>query len=147
MIPRDKLEHILEYARQQKQSGAMACRVPPGDMVEIMELLLAAQEGNHADIVAAAEKLARCKGRYHSEQNYRALAALFGVTVPDLEPMAGDGNFLAVPNGWKLVPEDADQNMIDAAYRALDAGVFPGGVYADMIATAPLPPVPGGDHG
>lgn len=35
-------------------------------------------------INAAAEKLVRCKGRYHSEQNYRALAALFGVTTPDL---------------------------------------------------------------
>ncbi len=30
----------------------------------------------------------RCKGRYHSEQNYRALVALFGVTVPDLSPLA-----------------------------------------------------------
>ncbi|OCV51821.1 hypothetical protein A9P92_17810 [Klebsiella pneumoniae] len=35
-------------------------------------------------INAAAEKLVRCKGRYHSEQNYRALAALFGVKTPDL---------------------------------------------------------------
>ena len=38
-------------------------------------------------IRAAAEKLVRCKGRYHSEQNYRALAALFGVKTPDLPPM------------------------------------------------------------
>ncbi|UYY75204.1 ead/Ea22-like family protein [Klebsiella michiganensis] len=38
-------------------------------------------------IRAAAEKLVRCKGRYHSEQNYRALAALFGVTTPDLPPI------------------------------------------------------------
>lgn len=38
-------------------------------------------------INAAAEKLVRCKGRYHSEQNYRALAALFGVTTPDLPPL------------------------------------------------------------
>lgn len=35
--------------------------------------------------VAAAEKLVRCKGRFHSEQNYRALAALFGVTTPDID--------------------------------------------------------------
>lgn len=41
-------------------------------------------------IVAAAEKLVRCKGRYHSEQNYRALAALFGVTTPDLPPLESD---------------------------------------------------------
>ncbi|WP_320077510.1 ead/Ea22-like family protein [Klebsiella michiganensis] len=38
-------------------------------------------------IKAAAEKLVRCKGRYHSEQNYRALAALFGVNTPDLPPL------------------------------------------------------------
>ncbi|HBV0087441.1 TPA: ead/Ea22-like family protein [Klebsiella pneumoniae] len=38
-------------------------------------------------IRAAAEKLVRCKGRYHSEQNYRSLAALFGVTTPDLPPL------------------------------------------------------------
>lgn len=43
-----------------------------------------------AAIIAAAEKLVRCKGRYHSEQNYRALAALFGVTVPDLPPLAAE---------------------------------------------------------
>ncbi|MEG2267016.1 MAG: hypothetical protein RSC68_22140, partial [Acinetobacter sp.] len=41
-------------------------------------------EGETYKIIKAAEKLVRCKGRYHSEQNYRALAALFGVTVPDL---------------------------------------------------------------
>lgn len=38
-------------------------------------------------INTAAEKLVRCKGRYHSEQNYRALAALFGVNTPNLPPL------------------------------------------------------------
>ncbi|EKG1409843.1 ead/Ea22-like family protein [Escherichia coli] len=41
-------------------------------------------------IKSAAEKLVRCKGRYHSEQNYRVLAALFGVTVPDLPPLEAE---------------------------------------------------------
>ena len=41
-------------------------------------------------INAAAEKLVRCKGRYHSELNYRALADLFGVTMPDLPPLDGE---------------------------------------------------------
>ncbi|CVH63863.1 Uncharacterised protein [Serratia marcescens] len=41
MINRSKLEHILAYARQQKQFGFPTCRIPPGDMVEIMERLLA----------------------------------------------------------------------------------------------------------
>ncbi|HFE3513948.1 TPA: hypothetical protein ACF3JK_003890 [Klebsiella aerogenes] len=53
-----------------------------GYVDELVEALEKAQTIN-----AAAEKLVRCKGRYHSEQNYRALAALFGVTTPDLPPL------------------------------------------------------------
>ncbi|EOG1800328.1 TPA: ead/Ea22-like family protein [Klebsiella pneumoniae] len=49
---------------------------------EMVEALEKAQTIN-----AAAEKLVRCKGRYHSEQNYRALAALFSVNTPDLPPL------------------------------------------------------------
>ncbi|HHQ2328855.1 TPA: hypothetical protein ACSPFY_001513 [Klebsiella pneumoniae] len=41
MINRDKLEHILEYAKQQRHIG-QSCKVPPEDMVEIMERLLRA---------------------------------------------------------------------------------------------------------
>ncbi|MFR0251692.1 DUF551 domain-containing protein [Escherichia coli] len=37
MINRTKLEHILEYARQQKRFG-QHCKIPPGDMVEIVEI-------------------------------------------------------------------------------------------------------------
>ncbi|HGY4818906.1 TPA: hypothetical protein ACNV1K_003633 [Klebsiella aerogenes] len=53
---------------------------------------------------AAAEKLVRCKGRYHSEQNYRALAALFGVTTPDLPPMDSESRTVTVklPEPFKL---------------------------------------------
>ncbi len=41
MINRNKLEHILEYAKQQRHIGQY-CKVPPEDMVEIMERLLSA---------------------------------------------------------------------------------------------------------
>lgn len=53
-----------------------------GYVDELVEALEKAQTIN-----AAAEKLVRCKGRYHSELNYRALAALFGVNTPDLPPL------------------------------------------------------------
>lgn len=49
-------------------------------------------------IIAAAEKLVRCKGRYHNEQNYRALAALFGVNTPDLSPLDGESRTVTVEN-------------------------------------------------
>ncbi|WP_395223910.1 ead/Ea22-like family protein [Klebsiella pneumoniae] len=57
----------------------MAYQAGGAEMVEALEKAQA--------INAAAEKLVRCKGRYHSEQNYRALAALFGVKTPDLPPL------------------------------------------------------------
>ncbi|HBV6573019.1 TPA: ead/Ea22-like family protein [Klebsiella pneumoniae] len=74
-------------------------------------------------INAAAEKLVRCKGRYHSEQNYRALAALFGVTVPDLPPLETEARTVSV----KLPPCVDDLHGIgmvmsaDAVTEALSA--------------------------
>lgn len=62
-------------------------------------------------IRAAAEKLVRCKGRYHSEQNYRALSALFGVNTPDLPPLDDESRAVTV------------ENLQESAYRAgLTAG-------------------------
>ncbi|WP_439232297.1 hypothetical protein [Klebsiella quasipneumoniae] len=59
-------------------------------------------------IRAAAEKLVRCKGRYHSEQNYRALAALFGVTTPDLPPLDSESRTVTVKLPPKIEHNDAD---------------------------------------
>lgn len=54
-------------------------------------------------INAAAEKLVRCKGRYHSELNYRALAALFGVMTSDLPPLDGE---LSTVNAVPVIPSE-----------------------------------------
>ncbi|WP_337071971.1 hypothetical protein [Klebsiella aerogenes] len=71
----------------------------PSEIRLLVEALEKAQTIN-----AAAEKLVRCKGRYHSEQNYRALAALFGVTTPDLPPLDGESRTVTV----KLPPLNDD---------------------------------------
>lgn len=62
---------------------------------------------------AAAERLVRCKGRYHSEQNYRALSALFGVTTPDLPPLDGESRTVTVklPEVRITVAESRRRNM------------------------------------
>src|SRR5690606_29004601 len=39
MINRDKLQRILEYAKQQRHIG-LHCKVPPEDMVEIVEMAM-----------------------------------------------------------------------------------------------------------
>ncbi|EPL8734615.1 TPA: ead/Ea22-like family protein [Klebsiella pneumoniae] len=65
-----------------EQPAVMAWNYQQARIDVLVEALEKAQTIN-----AAAEKLVRCKGRYHSEQNYRALAALFGVKTPDLPPL------------------------------------------------------------
>ena len=78
----------------------------PANILALVEALEKAQTIN-----AAAEKLVRCKGRYHSEQNYRALAALFGVNTPDLPPLDDESRSVTV------------ENLQESAYRAgLTAG-------------------------
>ncbi|HIH4715037.1 ead/Ea22-like family protein [Klebsiella pneumoniae] len=64
---------------QTDRNGEFIALANPVNVLALVEALEKAQTIN-----AAAEKLVRCKGRYHSEQNYRALAALFGVKTPDL---------------------------------------------------------------
>ncbi|MDU1294893.1 MAG: ead/Ea22-like family protein, partial [Enterobacter hormaechei] len=67
---------------QTDRNGEFIALANPANVLALVEALEKAQTIN-----AAAEKLVRCKGRYHSEQNYRALAALFGVKTPDLPPL------------------------------------------------------------
>ena len=67
------------------------------------------------DIRAASERLVRCKGRYHSEQNYRALAALFGVSAPDLPPLDSEARTLTIK-----LPSQTDFDDPLSAYEAIE---------------------------
>ncbi|GDR81201.1 hypothetical protein BvCmsOUP027_02082 [Escherichia coli] len=80
----DELERKQQYIKRRDQENEEIALT-----VGKLRVELEAAQKHIAELDAiksAAEKLVRCKGRYHSEQNYRALAALFGVTVPDLPP-------------------------------------------------------------
>lgn len=83
-------------------------------------------------INAAAEKLVRCKGRYHSELNYRALATLFGVTTPDLPPLDGEPVGEVIEVGDALLVE-WHKNLEEGAklYTAPQAPVMPFGLHPD----------------
>ncbi|EAX0692307.1 ead/Ea22-like family protein [Salmonella enterica] len=76
----------LQRGKDALEAVALALR---DDMRDAREKLEAAERSmaEQSAIVAAAEKLVRCKGRYHSELNYRTLAKLFGVITPDLPPL------------------------------------------------------------
>lgn len=83
-------------------------------------------------IRAAAEKLVRCKGRYHSEQNYRALAALFGVTTPELPPLDDEPAGEVVEVGGALLVE-WHKNLEEGAklYTTPQAPIMPFGLHPD----------------
>ncbi|EKN9262361.1 ead/Ea22-like family protein, partial [Salmonella enterica] len=82
------LDENLQLQREKDATEAVALALRD-DMRQAREKLEAAERSMavQSAIVAAAEKLVRCKGRYHSELNYRALAKLFGVITPDLPPL------------------------------------------------------------
>ncbi|MGO0648438.1 ead/Ea22-like family protein [Klebsiella quasipneumoniae] len=98
----------------------------PTNILALVEALEKAQTIN-----AAAEKLVRCKGRYHSEQNYRALAALFGVKTPDLPPLDSESSAVTV----KLTDineylAEVHDKTLNRAFRLLAEGVRAGDVAA-----------------
>ncbi|MEB6528075.1 ead/Ea22-like family protein [Klebsiella quasipneumoniae] len=78
-----RVEHIISDMKL--KHGDKDTYAPVMKWDEFLALVEALEKAQ--TINAAAEKLVRCKGRYHSEQNYRALAALFGVKTPDLPPL------------------------------------------------------------
>ena len=118
---------ITELAQRARINAECGEHLSPAETLELVEALesekhicatwrkTAKSTGEKLEkaqtINAAAEKLVRCKGRYHSEQNYRALAALFGVNTPDLPPLDDESRAVNV------------ENLQESAYRAgLTAG-------------------------
>lgn len=97
------LDENLQLQREKDAIEAVALALRD-DMRQAREQLEAAERrmAEQSAIVAAAEKLVRCKGRYHSELNYRALAALFGVNTPDLPPMDGESRTVMMPEPFKM---------------------------------------------
>ncbi len=85
------LASLKRRSAHAKEFGHDVLFVKLEDLDALVEALEKAQTIN-----AAAEKLVHCKGRYHSEQNYRALAALFGVTTPDLPPLDSESSAFTV---------------------------------------------------
>ncbi|EEC5247792.1 ead/Ea22-like family protein [Salmonella enterica subsp. enterica] len=79
----------LEAETRYREGAFIACNRWHDKFSEADDKLEAAERriAEQSAIVATAEKLVRCKGRYHSELNYRALAKLFGVVTPDLPPL------------------------------------------------------------
>ncbi len=82
------LEKAQQYAKERDEENQ--------DLMLTIGRFRLEREGLEA-IRAAAEKLVRCKGRYHSEQSYRALAALFGVKTPDLPPLDSESRTVKLP--------------------------------------------------
>lgn len=142
LAQREKFEAWAEHACAAPWGYLKKRRTTEGYSEQIYTCMWAAWKAAGAELVealekaqtinAAAEKLVRCKGRYHSEQNYRALAALFGVTTPDLPPLDGEpvGEVIEVGDallvGWH-------KNLEEGAklYTTPQAPVMPFGLHPD----------------
>lgn len=102
-------ESEIAHRAESDTSDLWQDEASPENILALVEALENAQAIN-----AAAEKLVRCKGRYHSEQNYRALAALFGVNTPDLPPLDGESQPVTVKlpsgTGWASDPYNHGRN-------------------------------------
>ena len=118
---------VCEHISKERPHDAMFIALAnPANILALVEALEKAQTIN-----AAAEKLVRCKGRYHSEQNYRALAALFGVKTPDLPPLDSESSAVTV----KLTDineylAEVHDKTLNRAFRLLAEGVRAGDVAA-----------------
>ncbi|HDT5552696.1 TPA: hypothetical protein QHK51_002388 [Klebsiella pneumoniae subsp. ozaenae] len=98
-IDAKELAIIARYSKGRAAAEKFYALANPNNVIALVEALEKAQAIN-----AAAEKLVRCKGRYHSEQNYRALAALFGVKTPDLPPLDSESRTVTVKLPQRLQP-------------------------------------------
>ncbi|UHD37435.1 ead/Ea22-like family protein [Citrobacter portucalensis] len=79
----------MVFSENEARDAAFIAAANPATVLAMLDELESAEKriAEQSAIVTAAEKLVRCKGRYHGELNYRALAKLFGVTAPDLPPL------------------------------------------------------------
>ncbi len=135
MINRTKLEHILEYARQQRRFG-QHCKIPPEDMVEIVEIAMR-KAGNspvtpgrlpggftiedakelHENLVCSHISQALSGEKMKKNDRDADLRWIHGVIVQaawfvkaSLEQNALSGNSPVTPDGWiscsDRMPED-----------------------------------------
>lgn len=121
MINRNKLEHILEYARQQRHIG-QSCKVPPEDMVEIMERLLNAGNSPVAPddvsiFEAAIEECKTCDSIDEHAWNHGVLAVIAKyescrAAMLAAAPQSPGSEPATVPGKWipvsERMPEDDD---------------------------------------
>lgn len=141
MINRTKLEHILEYARQQRRFG-QHCKIPPGDMVEIVEMAMR-KAGNspvtparllggftiedakelHEDLVRSHISQALSGEKMKKKDRDADLRWIHGVIVQaawfvkaSLEQNALSGNSPGTPDSWiscsERMPDDGQHVII-----------------------------------
>lgn len=109
MINRAKLQHILEYAKQQRNIG-LHCKVPPEDMVEIVEAAMLQGDERVTTVYKLPEGYALVP-----VEPTREMMAAFALGADDIEYEPGkrweDGEC------WYAEVNDADSFV--SAYRCM----------------------------
>lgn len=105
MINRDKLEHILEYAKQQRHIG-QSCKVPPEDMVEIMERLLMAGTLTNEDTKQAWTGIPDIDNAINMLDRIDTLESCDDDRIEAVKAVLRGlaGNSPVIPDGYRLQP-------------------------------------------
>lgn len=105
MINRTKLEHILEYARQQRRFGQL-CKILPGDMVEIVEIAMR-KAGNYP---VTPDSWISCSERTPNDAQWCVVNTKYGYYVQCWSEGQGWlGDDISIPEcdviNWMPLPE------------------------------------------
>ena len=119
MINRTKLQHILEYAKQQRHIG-LHCKVPPEDMVEIVETAML----QGAEPVSQRYKLPDgfdfdrfndlvwLEAVASNPHMHSPTTSTIAIVALELNRKLAAGNSTVIPDGWVMVPVEPTEDMI-----------------------------------
>lgn len=125
MINRDKLEHILEYAKQQRHIG-QSCKVPPEDMVEIMERLLMAGTLTNEDTKQAWTGIPDIDNAINMLDRIDTLESCDDDRIEAVKAVLRGlaGNSPVIPDGYVMVPKDISPEQLRAFQLKTKIGAY-----------------------
>ena len=116
------------------------------ELMTQVEKLKAEVEKLQQQLIAEAKKTAEEKLRADQlDKQHTMQSQMHREALQRTQELEASAVSLAIPKGWKLVPEDANRSMLESGKKVLASpactpGLTAQGVYKAMLYAAPLPP-------
>ena len=134
---REAMKWVLERPNDAANSSEALAKV---------EKLKAEVEKLQQQLIAEAKKTAEEKLRADQlDKQHTMQSQMLREALRRTQELEASALPLAIPKGWKLVPEDANRSMLEIGKRVLASpactpGLVAQGVYKSMLYAAPQPP-------